>query len=520
MGDGVPTQGRSNRVPAVTRKRWRYDGVGWPRSVAEIRPWIPGVVVVVAATIWGYVSIAPNGRIEAGRAEMHRTDFTVFTEAGSAFFDGRDPYGVSNPRGWHYLYPPLFALIVSPLSIFDTQSQVVIWYIINLVLSLGCVLEVRRLWVLSGAFACRLRGWLGVCAGMAVVLPFLDCMQSGQLGIGILYLLLLGFRLVVLGRSGRGWFLGGVILALPAAIKLLPALPVLFLVFQRWSATIFAPHMSRPGRQASAMTAGVVAGAFLFLLVIPASLVGWSKNLHYLNVWYNRVVVNERVGPNANFNIHSFRNQSLANAWYLWSQTRIPSGSRAAPPPYRPERVVHPSVRVVIGGILALLMVIGLIVGSRRDQLDQATAYGLACGVTLLVSPLSWGHYYMIQLPALLCVPVWLARRGMTTLGRAFALVPAVTSWAHYVAPPIAERGVLGLVTTIWFLGALGLIVCVGLARALAASSSSPSEDSAPSGRLHAIPPPHLQSRSGDRHAAGSAARSRSNAENQRGLGQ
>jgi hypothetical protein len=47
------------------RKRWRYDGVGWPRSRHEIRPWIPGVVVVVAATIWGYVSIAPNERIEA-----------------------------------------------------------------------------------------------------------------------------------------------------------------------------------------------------------------------------------------------------------------------------------------------------------------------------------------------------------------------------------------------------------------------------------------------------------------------
>ena len=72
-----------------------------------MRPWILGVVAVVALTIWGYVSIGPNGRLVPGKIDQHRTDFTVFTEAGAAFFDGRNPYRVTNPRGWYYLYPPL-----------------------------------------------------------------------------------------------------------------------------------------------------------------------------------------------------------------------------------------------------------------------------------------------------------------------------------------------------------------------------------------------------------------------------
>ena len=140
-------------------KRWRYKGIGWPRSCAEIRLWIPGTVVVVALTIWGYVSIGPNGRLEPGRTDQHKTDFTVFTEAGAAFFDGRDPYRVTNPRGWHYLYPPLFALVVAPLSVFDTESQVVIWYVVNVVFAFGCFGEAegsggscpgRRLTALSG----------------------------------------------------------------------------------------------------------------------------------------------------------------------------------------------------------------------------------------------------------------------------------------------------------------------------------------------------------------------------------
>jgi hypothetical protein len=503
MDDGVPGHGRSVPDLGTPRKRWRYDGVGWPRSRHEIRLRMPAVVVVVAATIWGYVSIAPNGRLVAGRIEEHRTDFTVFTEAGSAFFDGRNPYRVTNPRGWYYLYPPLFALLVSPLSVLDTQSQVVAWYIVNLVLTLACVIEARRLWGLSTKSGRPPGGWIGIGigGGAAVLLPFLDCMQAGQLGILILYSLMVGFRLVVVGRTRRSWFLGGLILALPAAIKLVPALPVVSLVLQRWWVAVFARDGGRPGRQASAMTAGVLVGAFLFLLAIPASLIGWNKNLHYLRVWYDRVVANDRVGPNANFNIHSTRNQSLANAYYLWSKAtgrRPPNGPRAgARPRDRAERVVHPSVRVVIGLGLALLTAIGLVLGSRDDHLDQATAFGLACGVTLLVSPLSWGHYFMAQLPALLCIPVWLSRRGMTTLGRAFALVPPVASWVHYVIPPVAELGLLGLVTTAWFFAAAGSVLRIEFSHAGSTTEPTPRGNPHPSDRLVAIPPRHRPDRRG-----------------------
>src|SRR5205814_4878959 len=104
-------------------------------------------------------------------------------------------------------------------------------------------------------------------------------------------------------------------------VRLVPALPVAFLLFLQWSAVAFPQGERGPWGRATTVTAGVLTGAFLFLLAIPASLIGWQKNLGYLHVWHTRVVSNERVGPNANFNIHSFRNQSLANAVYLWSKS-------------------------------------------------------------------------------------------------------------------------------------------------------------------------------------------------------
>jgi len=143
--DGVDSRLRTDD-PAKVRRLWHYEGVGLWQSFARPQFWMLATNAIVALTIYGYVVIGPRGRIEPGRTELHKTDFTVFTEAGAAFFDGRNPYRVTNPRGWHYLYPPLFALIVAPLSVLDTESQVVIWYAINVAISFGCYGEARRLW--------------------------------------------------------------------------------------------------------------------------------------------------------------------------------------------------------------------------------------------------------------------------------------------------------------------------------------------------------------------------------------
>jgi hypothetical protein len=455
--------------PTAAGRRGWYGATGRQRPRTEIRHWAPGVAVIVALTIWGYVSIAPNGRLEPGHIDRHRTDFTVFTEAGAAFFDGRDPYKVTNPRGWHYLYPPLFALLVAPLSVFDTESQVVIWYIVNVTLAFGCFGEARMLWRLVSGSESRRWRWVPRLALLTVFLPFLDCMQAGQLGIAILYLLMLGFRHVVQYQSRTHWLLGGLILSLPASVKLVPSLPVALLLLQRWSSVVKQPAERRILSQAVAVTAGVVTGAFLFMLAIPASLIGWRANLDYLNVWRTRVVTNERVGPNSNFNIHSFRNQSLANAVYLFDKATasvLKPGSQANATREPAERIVHPIVRVLDGVIVAALLSVCWLLGRRNDGLSQATAYGLACSATLVISPISWGHYYMAESLAVLMTPLWLLRCGMPTHAKVVAVVPVVLSWSYYLAQPYAGGiGLLGLGTTVWFLSVCGLILGTNAAR-------------------------------------------------------
>ena len=67
---------------------------------------------------------------------------------------------------------------------------------------------------------------LSAVAGLTVLFPTLNCLQRGQIGVVLLYPLLLGFRLVLLGKRRTSWFLGGVVLALPVVLKLTPILPV------------------------------------------------------------------------------------------------------------------------------------------------------------------------------------------------------------------------------------------------------------------------------------------------------
>src|SRR5580698_838076 len=111
----------------VFRYRWIYLGL------------------LIAFAIWGWLDVVPRGMVNHQRINEHRTDFTVYTEARAAFFDGRDPYQVSNPRGWRYLYPPMFAILVAPLHALPPMGQVAVWFVLSVAMVFGCYFELRRI---------------------------------------------------------------------------------------------------------------------------------------------------------------------------------------------------------------------------------------------------------------------------------------------------------------------------------------------------------------------------------------
>ena len=377
--------------------------------------------LLLGLIVWGFTDIRGRAAYDPDRPLDHRTDFTVYTAAGRALLDGDDPYAATNPRGWTYLYPPLLAIVVAPLSYLDPQWQGVAWFLISLALACGCVRECRRL--------PRGHAW---CAAAVVALPALNTLQRGQVGIAILYPLLLGLRLLLQSRP----LLAGIVLALPVAIRITPALPVGVLLF--W-------HVAR-GR-GGRLAAGCALGAVLFFAAIPSAVTGWTANARNLETWARTIAADPEIGVKRGFNPHSGRNQSLENA-----ARRLASFLDRAPQDrllddHRRWMDAPPIDRRPVLVLSALGLAFLLVVAWRCGQ--PAAVFGLGCLASLVFSPVSWGHAYVLFLPAVLFAP-----------SRRLAVAAAALPLLHYSLLPLSGRlGLLGLGATAWLFA--GGITCL-----------------------------------------------------------
>lgn len=499
------------------------------------------LVLLAGLILWGWMDVRQRGFIRHDSPDDHKTDLTVYTEAAAAFFDGRRPYEVANPRGWTYLYPPIFALLVAPLRYLQPQDQVFVWFLFSLVFCFGCYAEMRRLFRAVAAqpggtdspaecpalprtdaerppadcgaanlltlgqsnfSACEpvgyrsalapMLGWLAVAAA---ALPTLNCLQRGQVGVLKLYLLLLGVRLVLTGRSGLTCLAGGAILALPVVMKIIPAVPVgVFLVAlaaSGWAAgrgrsgagpqidpgkTQLAQCTIPPVHRARMALVGAVVGVLLFALLVPSALLGWKNNLEHLKTWADMMLAKADDGgldPRSG-NSRSARNQSLHNAvvrlgnFAMYLAGAGPDDQDVpltAQQPLPPMPMDHPAAQYSLifarAVLLAAVLTVAWQLGRAGSRLDLANALGLGCVAMLVISPIARGHYFMLYVPAVVFLPLWLQQRGDPRVrGKSLAMVltviPPLLVVAHYALLPVAGRmGLLGLGTAGWLLTAL-----------------------------------------------------------------
>jgi hypothetical protein len=456
-------------------------------------------ILAVALAVWGLTDVRQRAKTDPHNLGAHRSDFTVYTTAGAAMFDGRDPYAVANPRGWHYLYPPLFAILVSPLAKLDSQWQGVIWYAISLLTLWGCYVESRRLWrwlcdtpeplgknsrgtaavessqqpTSSSQKLSTLPVYFFWLAGATVLLPVLNCLQRGQVGILLTYLLLLGFRYVVTSRTLVRALVGGVILALPVAIKMIPALPVGILCLLLLSAAALHHWAHDWMQRAVGVMLGSFLGLWLFLLVIPSVILGPTANARHLNTWYTNVVLNENGVSDDDFSAHTKRNQSLPNGiyrlgnWIAYLAGDIPDdqvidnfATRNTPMPMDNAWMawIVRSVQIVL---LGLLLAAAWKAARSGGELETACVFALSCLLMSAISPVFRGHYYMLWLPAAWLLPLvcWRNNRPQWALG--LAMAACTLTWTHYVLLEWAGRvGVLGLGASIWYVAATVCVLC------------------------------------------------------------
>ncbi len=317
-------------------------------------------------------------------------DLGVFLRTAWAVRTGQDIYTVTDHNGYHYHYPPLFAILLTPLAdpppgadrswAVPYPITVAIWYVISLLCLvsavhwLACTLEETS----PAAPARGSRRWwaLRVLPVLACLPPIGHTLMRGQVSL-LLLLLLCGMAAALL--RGRRWQ-AGLWLAGAICLKVIPAFLLIY------------PLQRRDGR----CLAGCAVGLVLGLAAIPAAVFGPARTLAYYQEWTHVLL-----WPGLGAGTDQSRAKELIEVTATDSQSfqAIFHNSIYPDPATRPRQ---PSMTVrsahwLTGGLLTLVTL--LAARRRHDGPAAVITFGALMVIMLLLSPVCHLHYFCLSLP-------------------------------------------------------------------------------------------------------------------------
>ncbi|HEV2778235.1 MAG TPA: glycosyltransferase 87 family protein [Actinophytocola sp.] len=343
--------------------------------------WLPLAVV-------GAIAIALVERAIHGAWPFWMEDFDVQRMAAAAALHGDALYHAPEPRtGLFYTHTPFAALLFIPFALVPATLAGIAWYAVE-----ALFLELA-VWIMLGVVGVRRAGrraglTLGITLGALLLDPIDYDLRLGQPHLMLMVLVLADF---VYG-AGRRWH--GVGIGLAAGVKLVPLIFILYLLLTR--------------RIRAAITA---AGTFLLTVAVgfaflPGDSVEYFGRGTALNL--------PRIGlPQLPFD------QSLRGVLARLGLT----GSPVSP----------------VWLVTALLVVAaGLLIAVRLYQAGERTWAVLACGLTsVLVSPVSWEHYWVWVLPIMIMLGAQAVRHRSVFPAVLVVLLAAAFGprWLHWFAP-------------------------------------------------------------------------------------
>ncbi len=327
-----------------------------------------GVIRVDLRRVWAVVAAGVLVWVCVRGFGSGLVDLRVYLAGGEAWRSGGDLYGPGfhGPAELPFTYPPFAALLFSGLTLAPLPVTAVLFTAAGIALfTAACHLAALRGTTVP---------WAGF--GLAAVALLLEPLRSG-LDLGQVNMILVGLVAADCLLPRTPWP-RGMLIGLAAAIKLTPAIFVLFL-------------LSR-GRRLPALTA---AGTFA-----GAGLVGWVlAPVQSQQFWFHAVLDPSRVGGlaySANQSLHGllFRLRAPEQVW-------------------------------MIIAVAVLVLTLFLL-----PRLDDLTAVLAVAATGLLISPVSWSHHWVWIAPAL----VVLSGRVRIAVAAVFALGP------HWLLPATGDK--------------------------------------------------------------------------------
>jgi hypothetical protein len=345
------------------------------------------VLLFLTALGFGYA-------VELRSAFMQRrmTDLDVYLRAAWAVRTGGDIYTITDDNDWHYHYPPLFAICMTPLA--DPPAgadragmpSFAVSVAICYVLSVACLLMAVHLLAgalehANGSRMGRRRWWhLRIVPILACLAPIGHTLMRGQVN-HLLLLLLCGALAALLRQrsaAAGGWLAGAI------CLKVIPAF---LLIYPAW-------------RRDWRCLAGCGVGLVIFLGILPSAVFGPSRTFEYYREWDNLLR-----RPAMGSGTDNSRDQELHNVTATDSQSFLAIihnsiyADRATRPPQATddERRWHWSIA---GGFTFLtLCAAGW---RRRDPIGEVIFFGMLTALMVFTSPVAHLHYFALSIPLIL----------------------------------------------------------------------------------------------------------------------
>jgi alpha-1,2-mannosyltransferase len=384
--------------------------------------------------------------------EHRHTDAGVYFRAAWAVRTGVDLYAVADDNGWHYVYPPLFAIVLTPLAdapAGEARSWMLPYPVLVAVFYYGTLLlGLWGVWMLAGALEetalepparsqrYSRRWWALRVLPLLICLPAIGRAQNrGQIGL-VMVLLLAGMSAAMLRRKR---FSAGLWLAGAICIKVIPVFLLLLPLWRRdWK-----------------MLLGCAVGLVLGLGVIPAAIMGPRPAVAAYRSFYTEVL-----RPGATGDTTGSRGAELTGI----NSTDTNSPMAVMHHWMYPVRDARPDIPVPAVRLLHWLLAAGmtgltlLAAGWRRptDPRRDVLFLGALTLLMLTTSPVFHPHYMAMAAPLVMVLLVlrwkW---NGSLTLG---------WPWHALFIAFFASHLLTVIGGPLWFLRDLGLVLATTLA--------------------------------------------------------
>lgn len=196
------------------------------------------------------------------------SDYRVYHNAGKDILSGKNIYERESEEITPFKYSPLFAVFMAPFAIFDIRISASLFFLLNLACLYFSFILSRKL-IFFEQLGSKQIFLVFILVFILSFRAVLHCLHSGQVGIIILFLTLLGLHAITKKQETRGSFLIG----LSGMIKYMPFIfGIYFFLKKRYKIALF------------------IALAFLIYCGLPAIFIGFKTNFSYLKEWLPYII--------------------------------------------------------------------------------------------------------------------------------------------------------------------------------------------------------------------------------------